>query len=65
MCLQVEVQAELFATLIAGVGLLAGVDKHVSLQLGIVEESLLAALVRALELSIGLRVSFMGDRSMG
>ena len=65
MCLQVEVQAELFATLIAGVGLLASVDKHVSLQLGIVEESLLAALIRALELSIGLRVSFMGDRSMG
>ena len=65
MSLEIEVKAELFPTLIALVGLLASVNEHVSLELRIVKESLLAAFVRALELSIGLRVSFMGDRSMG
>ena len=65
MCLQVEVQAELFSTLIARVWLLARVNEHMALEFRIVEEALFTALIRALELSIGLRVSFMGDQSMG
>ena len=36
MSLEIEVKAELFPTLVALVGLLASVDKHVSLELRIV-----------------------------
>ena len=48
--LQVEVKRKLLATLLALIRLLACVYEHVPFKLGIVKESLLTALVSALEL---------------
>ena len=49
MRLQIEVKRELFTALLALVWLFTGVHKHVTLQLGVVEESLLTADVHALK----------------
>jgi len=51
--LEVEIEREFFPAYLALVRLLSGVNEHVPLEFGVVEEALLASLIVALELSIG------------
>jgi len=51
--LEVEIEREFFPAYLALVRLLPGVNEHVPLEFGVVEEALLASLIVALELSIG------------
>lgn len=48
---EVEVEAELLAANLALVRLLSRVDEHVALEFGVVQESLVAKLKRALKLN--------------